>query len=90
MTLFDRSGVEMQTKGGNIKDWVEELRAPFFSAVIISILLGTAIARSGGDPFHGGLLVLALLGGVLINAGINMANIGHKNPSAGYSCRCHQ
>ena len=73
----------MQAKGGNIKDWVEELRAPFFSAVIISILLGTAIAKSGGEPFHGGLFALALLGGVLINAGINMANDYFDHRSGG-------
>lgn len=57
-----------------IRDWLKELRAPFFSATIWPVLLGTAVARSEGNPFLGGWLALALASAVLINAGINLTN----------------
>jgi len=57
-----------------IKLWLMEVRAPFFTATIVPILLGTAIAWAREDIFHGGLFVLTLLGALLLHAGANMIN----------------
>lgn len=55
------------------KIWIKALRAPFFTATIAPVLLGTAIALNKGsiNPF---LFVLTLLGAVLIHGGINLFN----------------
>jgi len=57
-----------------IKLWIAETRAPFFTATIIPILLGAAIAWARGEPFHWGLFFLTLLGGLFMHAGANMIN----------------
>jgi len=54
--------------------WLKELRAPFFTASVIPILLGAAVAWSKGFPFSWGLFILTLLGGVLLHAGANVSN----------------
>jgi len=56
-----------------LKTAVQTLRAPFFTAVIVPTLVGAAVAWQEG-AFHGGYLVLTLLGIVCINAGLNMSN----------------
>jgi 1,4-dihydroxy-2-naphthoate octaprenyltransferase len=61
-------------RGDFFKLWVRELRAPFFTASVIPILLGSAIAWSRGAPFSPGLFLLTLVGGVLLHAGANVAN----------------
>lgn len=48
-------------------------RAPFFVAVIVPVLLGTAIAWREGI-FHAGYFLLTLMGIISINAGLNMSN----------------
>ena len=48
-------------------------RAPFFTAVIVPVLLGTAIAWREG-VFHRGYFLLTLIGIISINAGLNMSN----------------
>jgi len=50
------------------------MRAPFFQAVIIPIVLGTAVAWYSTGRFHAGYFLLALLGGIFMNAGTNLAN----------------
>jgi len=57
-----------------LKLWIKAVRAPFFTATIIPILLGTAIAWSETNVMHWGLFILTLLGGVLIHAGVNLIN----------------
>ncbi|MFQ6104654.1 MAG: 1,4-dihydroxy-2-naphthoate octaprenyltransferase [Candidatus Glassbacteria bacterium] len=61
--------------------WVKELRAPFLTASVIPVLLGAAIAWSQGIPFSWGLFALTLIGGVLMHAGVNVANdyFDHKS-----------
>jgi 1,4-dihydroxy-2-naphthoate octaprenyltransferase len=54
--------------------WIAETRAPFFTATIVPILLGSVIAWARGEPFHWGLFFLTLLGGLLLHAGANMIN----------------
>ena len=57
-----------------VKLWIAETRAPFFTATIVPILLGAAIAWARGEPFHWGLFLLTLLGGLFMHAGANMIN----------------
>lgn len=61
--------------------FLKELRAPFFTASIVPVLLGSAIAWSKGYPFSWGLFFLTLLGGVLLHAGANVSNdyFDHKS-----------
>jgi 1,4-dihydroxy-2-naphthoate octaprenyltransferase len=64
-----------------VKSWIKELRAPFFTASAVSILLGTAIAWVKTELFHLGYFLLALLGGLLLHAGTNILNdyFDHKS-----------
>ncbi|MFH1258543.1 MAG: 1,4-dihydroxy-2-naphthoate octaprenyltransferase [Elusimicrobiota bacterium] len=52
---------------------LEELRAPFFTASIIPILLGASMARLE-QKIHWPYFWLTLIGGVLIHAGTNVIN----------------
>lgn len=54
--------------------WVVKTRAPFFTATIIPIILGTLIAWARAGAFYPGYFVLTLIGGVCLHAGINMTN----------------
>jgi 1,4-dihydroxy-2-naphthoate octaprenyltransferase len=56
-----------------LKTIVRVTRAPFFTAVIVPTLLGTAIAWREGF-FHWGYFVLTLIGIICINAGFDMSN----------------
>lgn len=58
----------------NIALWIKALRAPFFQAVIIPAVLGTAIAWYRTGHFHLGYFLLTLFGVILINAGTNLTN----------------
>ena len=52
---------------------IRVLRAPFFTAVIVPVLLGATIAWREG-AFHGGYFLLTLIGAICVNAGMNMSN----------------
>ena len=60
--------------------WVRAVRAPFFTATLVPVLLGTAIARTnlvqGGQAamWRWEIFWLALLGAILAQAGTNLAN----------------
>lgn len=54
--------------------WIKELRAPFFTAVLIPVILGTTIAWFSSGVFDPTYLVLSLIGAVCVNAGTNLAN----------------
>ena len=56
------------------KTWLAEVRAPFFTATIVPILLGATIAWARTGTFHLGLFLLTLLGGLLLHTGTNVAN----------------
>jgi 1,4-dihydroxy-2-naphthoate octaprenyltransferase len=61
-------------RGSKAKTWLAEVRAPFFTATIVPILLGTTIAWARTGTFHLGLFLLAMLGGLLLHTGTNVAN----------------
>ena len=55
-----------------VRVWLIALRPVSFTASVIPVLIGTAIAAS--DEFHPLLFVLALLGSIAIHAGTNLVN----------------
>lgn len=54
--------------------WVIKLRAPFFTADLVPVLLGTALAWARTGTFNLWYFLLTLLGAVCLNAGTNMVN----------------
>jgi len=54
--------------------WIKELRAPFFTAVLIPVFLGTAVAWFSFGAFNLTYFILSLIGAVCVNAGTNLAN----------------
>ncbi len=54
--------------------WFLETRAPFFTAVVVPVLLGTLIAWARQWTWHWGYFLLTLVGGVCLHAGTNIAN----------------
>ena len=57
----------------SIKQFVRITRAPFFTATVVSVLVGTVIAGYHGF-FHWSYFLLTLLGTVCINAAFDMSN----------------
>jgi 1,4-dihydroxy-2-naphthoate polyprenyltransferase len=64
-----------------LKLYLMEMRAPFFTATIVPILLGTAIAYNLNSAFNGFYFTLTLLAGILLHAGANILNdyFDHKS-----------
>ena len=60
---------------------MDTVRAPFFTGVIIPVILGAAIAWHAGFPIHWGYFLLTLLGIIAIQAGANTINdyFDHKS-----------
>jgi 1,4-dihydroxy-2-naphthoate octaprenyltransferase len=58
----------------SLKIWLKTLRAPFFQAVVIPLLLGTAMAWHNTGMFDIFYFLLALVGVVCAHAGANLAN----------------
>jgi 1,4-dihydroxy-2-naphthoate octaprenyltransferase len=54
--------------------WVVKTRAPFFTASIVPIVLGTLIAWARTGTFYPGYFILTLVGGICLHAGVNMTN----------------
>jgi 1,4-dihydroxy-2-naphthoate octaprenyltransferase len=61
-------------RGNKVKGWLAEIRAPFFTATVVPILLGGVIAWARTGSFHLGLFLLAMAGGLLLHTGTNVAN----------------
>jgi 1,4-dihydroxy-2-naphthoate octaprenyltransferase len=66
---------------GWVKKWLTALRAPFFSATILPIFLGTVIAMHAGFSLDFWGLFYTILGMIAIHAGVNLANdyFDHKS-----------
>ncbi len=54
--------------------FLHEIRAPYFAAIALPIVLGTAIAWATVGTFDVGLFTLSLLAGIFLQAGANMTN----------------
>ncbi|MEW5747427.1 MAG: prenyltransferase [Candidatus Thermoplasmatota archaeon] len=57
-----------------LKIWLAELRAPFFTASLVPVLLGAAFAYEAEGVFDPLLFVLTLAGVVFAHAGTNVVN----------------
>ena len=64
-----------------LKNWVMALRAPFLTASVIPVLLGTSIAWFATGTLYWGFFLLTLLAGLLIHLGTNVINdyFDHKS-----------
>lgn len=64
-----------------LKSLIIEIRAPFLTATIVSVFLGTTIAWTRNSAFNLWFFLLALAGGVFLHAGANIANdyFDHKS-----------
>ncbi len=54
--------------------WVIKTRAPFFTATLVPVLLGTAVAWATTGAFNFWFFLLTLVGAVCLHAGTNMSN----------------
>jgi 1,4-dihydroxy-2-naphthoate octaprenyltransferase len=59
---------------GQLSIWLKATRPKFFTATLVPILLGSVIAWHGSGEFNWVYFLLALLGGVFIHAGLDLAN----------------
>jgi 1,4-dihydroxy-2-naphthoate polyprenyltransferase len=57
-----------------IQIWVEAVRAPFFTAVLVPVLLASIIAWEQGYPIQVEYFFLTLIAGILLHAGTNVIN----------------
>ena len=62
------------THRSKLSIWIEELRAPFFLASTVAVILGAAVAYGTTGQFSLWYLILTLSGILLIHAGANVAN----------------
>ena len=58
----------------NILNWIKAVRAPFLTATVIPIILGSVAAWHDTSSFLWGRFWLALIGGCLMHAGTNLIN----------------
>lgn len=57
-----------------LKSWIVELRIPFLTATLVSVFLGTIIAWVRNNTLNLEHFSLALLGGIFLHLGANVAN----------------
>lgn len=65
---------EIKHQKHNVSLWLAELRAPFFTATIVPVLLGTVLAWTYGNAFFVHYFMLTLGGAVFLHAGANVVN----------------
>ncbi|MFH1784770.1 MAG: 1,4-dihydroxy-2-naphthoate octaprenyltransferase [bacterium] len=58
----------------NFKLWLKAVRAPFFTATLIPVALGSIIAWYDTSNFMWGIFSLTMFGAILIHMGTNLAN----------------
>ncbi len=61
-------------RGGSLRDWLAELRAPFLSASVVPVAVGAAVAWWQLRSLDWALLALTLLGVALLHLGANVTN----------------
>jgi len=60
--------------GASILLWLKAMRAPFFSASAMSVVVGSAAAWGIGAPISAGLFLVTFVGVVALHGGANLAN----------------
>ena len=68
-------------RDSKVKTWLAEVRAPFFTATIVHVLLGAVIAWARTGSFHLSYFLLTMVGALLLHTGTNVANdyFGHRS-----------
>ncbi len=64
----------VEEKPSKLKAWIMELRAPFLTASIIPVILGTAVAWYEVSVFFFDYFILTLIAGVCLHLGANVSN----------------
>ncbi|MFW9965006.1 MAG: 1,4-dihydroxy-2-naphthoate octaprenyltransferase [Candidatus Sifarchaeia archaeon] len=65
---------ESLEKPSKLRIWIAEMRAPFLTAAIVPVILGTCIAWASSGVFLLDVFILTLIAGVFIHIGSNIAN----------------
>jgi 1,4-dihydroxy-2-naphthoate octaprenyltransferase len=71
MTSSDEVALEKPSK---LRIWLAEMRAPFLTAAVVPVILGTCIAWASSGIFLIDIFLLTLIAGVFIHIGSNIAN----------------
>jgi 1,4-dihydroxy-2-naphthoate octaprenyltransferase len=71
MNSSDETSLEKPSK---IRIWLAEMRAPFLTAAIVPVILGTCVAWASSGIFLIDVFLLTLIAGVFIHIGSNIAN----------------
>ena len=66
--------MSFKTRITGLKLWLRAIRAPFFTATVIPVALGSVIAWYDADNFIWMRFWLAMFGALLIHTGVNLAN----------------
>ncbi|MFW9836112.1 MAG: 1,4-dihydroxy-2-naphthoate octaprenyltransferase [Candidatus Thorarchaeota archaeon] len=61
-------------KPSRFRIWLAEMRAPFLTAAIVPVILGTCVAWASSGVFLLDVFLLTLIAGVFIHIGVNVAN----------------
>ncbi|MHA2353154.1 MAG: 1,4-dihydroxy-2-naphthoate octaprenyltransferase, partial [Candidatus Thorarchaeota archaeon] len=65
---------ESLEKPSKLRIWLAEMRAPFLTAAIVPVILGTCVAWASSGIFLFDVFLLTLIAGVFIHIGSNIAN----------------
>lgn len=71
---MDLNNKTLDTKTNKLKIWLIEVRAPFLTATVVPIVLGTSIAWYHTGKVDWLFFALTLLGGIFIHLGCNVVN----------------
>ena len=71
MTSGDEANLEKPSK---VRIWLAEMRAPFLTAAIIPVILGTCVAWASSGIFLLDVFLLTLAAGIFVHIGSNIAN----------------
>jgi 1,4-dihydroxy-2-naphthoate octaprenyltransferase len=61
-------------KPSRVRVWLAEMRAPFLTAAIVPVILGTCVAWASTGIFLLDVFILTLFAGIFVHVGVNIAN----------------
>ncbi|MBY8996325.1 MAG: 1,4-dihydroxy-2-naphthoate octaprenyltransferase [Candidatus Thorarchaeota archaeon] len=71
---MNSSADETLEKPAKVRIWLAEMRAPFLTAAIVPVILGTCVAWAYSGIFLLDVFLMTLIAGVFIHIGSNIAN----------------
>ena len=74
ITHSSETGPEYHARPNKFALWLKQLRAPFFTASIVPVLVGSCAGFAAVGAFNPTLFSLALVSMICLHAGANMAN----------------